>query len=64
MDTYAGTLDNPVSIHKYLYTDPTGNFSLMETSEAQGIHATIKTIITPGFRLQKMLTLAKLAVTA
>ena len=72
MDTYAGTLDNPVSIHKYLYangnpvmyTDPTGNFSLMETSVAQGIQATINTIITPGFSLQKMLTLANLAVTA
>lgn len=58
MDTYAGTLDNPVSLHKYLYangnpvmyTDPTGNFSLMETSVAQGIQATINTIITPGFR--------------
>ena len=43
MDTYAGTLDNPVSLHKYLYangnpvmyTDPTGNFSLMETNVAQ-----------------------------
>ena len=72
MDTYAGTLDNPVSLHKYLYangnpvmyTDPTGNFSLMETSVAQGIQATINTIITPGFSLQKMLTLANLAVTA
>ena len=72
MDTYAGTLDNPVSLHKYLYAngnpvmykDPTGNFSLMETSVAQGIQATINTIITPGFSLQKMLTLANLAVTA
>ena len=72
MDTYAGTLNNPVSLHKYLYAngnpvmykDPTGNFSLMETSVAQGIQATINTIITPGFSLQKMLTLANLAVTA
>ena len=72
MDTYAGTLDNPVSLHKYLYAngnpvmykDPTGNFSLMETSVAQGIQATINTIITPRFSLQKMLTLANLAVTA
>ena len=72
MDTYAGTLDNPISLHKYLYAngnpvmykDPTGNFSLMETSVAQGIQATINTIITPGFSLQKMLTLANLAVTA
>ena len=47
-----------------MYTDPTGNFSLMETSVAQGIQATINTIITPGFSLQKMLTLANLAVTA
>ena len=70
MDTYAGTLDNPVSLHKYLYangnpvmyTDPTGNFSLMETSVAQGIQATINTIIAPGWSLQKMLTLANLAV--
>ena len=72
MDTYAGTLDNPVSLHKYLYangnpvmyTDPTGNFSLMETSVAQGMQETINTIITPGFSLQKMLTLANLAVIA
>ena len=72
MDTYAGTLDNPVSLHKYLYAngnpvmykDPTGNFSLMETSVAQGIQATINTIITPGFSLQKMLTLANLTATA
>ena len=72
MDTYTETLDNLVSSHKYLYAngnpvmykDPTGNFSLMETSVAQGIQATINTIITPGFSLQKMLTLANLAVTA
>ena len=49
MDSYAGTLDNPVSLHKYLYADanpvmyvdPSGNFSLMETNIAQGIQATI-----------------------
>ena len=38
MDTYVGTLDNPVSLHKYLYantvmyTDPSGYFSLAEMS--------------------------------
>ena len=72
MDTYAGTLDNPVSLHKYLYananpvmyTDPTGNFSLMETSIAQGIQATINDVIVPAFNAKKLMSWANLAVTA
>lgn len=54
MDTYAGTLDNPVSLHKYLYananpityTDPTGKFAAMlalmavngEVAKAEAAH--------------------------
>ena len=72
MDTYSGTLDNPVSLHKYLYananpvmyTDPTGNFSLMETSIAQGIQSTINSVIVPAFNIQKLMSWANLAVTA
>ena len=71
MDTYAGSLDNPVSLHKYLYananpvmyTDPTGNFSLMETSITQGIQATINDLIVPGFNIKKMMSWANVAVT-
>ncbi|MBQ3665073.1 MAG: hypothetical protein II919_03090 [Lachnospiraceae bacterium] len=56
MDSYAGTLDNPVSLHKYLYAnanpvmyvDPSGNFSFMESAVAQGIKATINDLIAPG----------------
>ena len=42
--SYAGSLDNPVSLHKYLYadanpvmnTDPTGYFSLMDNNHRTG----------------------------
>ena len=71
MDTYAGTLDNPVSLHKYLYananpvmyTDPTGYFSFSETTIAQGIQATLQDLIVPGFNLKKLMSWANLAVT-
>ena len=71
MDSYAGTLDNPVSLHKYLYAnanpvmyvDPSGNFSLMETSIAQGIQATISDLIAPGLTMKKVMTWANLIVT-
>lgn len=45
MDSYQGSIYDPVSLHKYLYananpvmfTDPSGYFSLAETSVGQGI---------------------------
>ena len=47
-----------------MYTDPTGNFSLMETSIAQGIQATINDVIVPAFNAKKLMSWANLAVTA
>ena len=47
-----------------MYTDPTGNFSLMETSIAQGIQATINDVIVPAFNAKKLMGWANLAVTA
>ncbi|MDE7156492.1 MAG: hypothetical protein K2O02_00730 [Lachnospiraceae bacterium] len=51
MDSYAGTLDSPVSLHKYLYananpvmySDPTGYFSLSELSVAQAVNRVLDT---------------------
>ena len=71
MDTYAGTLDNPVSLHKYLYananpvmyTDPSGYFSLAELSVAQSIQSTINSVIVPYFNVKKIMSWANLAVT-
>ena len=71
MDSYAGTLDNPVSLHKYLYADanpvmyvdPSGNFSLMETNIAQGIQAIINDLTAPGLTMKKVMTWANLVVT-
>lgn len=71
MDSYAGTLDNPVSLHKYLYAnanpvmyiDPSGNFSLMETSVAQAVQSTLNSVIVPAFNLHKLMSWANLVVT-
>ena len=49
MDSYAGSLDNPVSLHKYLYAnanpvmymDPSGYFSLSESMTATTINAVL-----------------------
>ncbi len=70
--SYAGSLDNPVSLHKYLYananpvmnTDPTGYFSLMDTTIAQGIQSTIDSVIVPYFNVKKIMSWANMAVTA
>jgi len=64
MDTYAGTLDNPVSLHKYLYanlvmyTDPSGYFSLAELSVAQSIQNTINSVVVPYFNVKKIMSWA------
>ena len=71
MDSYAGTLDNPVSLHKYLYananpvmyTDPSGYFSLAECSVVQGIQSTLNSVIVPYFNIKKIMSWANLAVT-
>ena len=52
MDSYQGSLYDPVSLHKYLYananpvmyTDPTGYFSLAEFSIADGIQSTLNSM--------------------
>ncbi|MBQ4524429.1 MAG: hypothetical protein IJA10_16035 [Lachnospiraceae bacterium] len=71
MDSYAGSLDNPISLHKYLYananpvmyTDPTGYFSLAESSVAQGIQGVLNNVLTPMFNIKKMMSWANMAVT-
>ena len=71
MDSYAGSLDNPVNLHKYLYananpvmyTDPTGYFSLAESSVAQGIQSVLNNVLTPMFNIKKMMSWANMAVT-
>ena len=71
MDSYAGSLDNPVSLHKYLYananpvmyTDPTGYFSLAESSVAQGIQGVLNNVLAPMFNIKKMMSWANMAVT-
>ena len=71
MDMYAGTLDNLISLHKYLYananpvmyTDPSGYFSLAELSVAQSIQSTINSVIVPYFNVKKIMSWANLAVT-
>ena len=71
MDSYAGSLDNPVSLHKYLYananpvmyTDPTGYFSLSESSVAQGIQGVLNNVLAPMFNIKKMMSWANMAVT-
>jgi len=56
-DTYMGNSADPVSLHKYLYananpvtyTDPTGEFSMMESSAAMGIANTLRKGQIEGF---------------
>lgn len=70
MDMYAGTLDNPVSLHKYLYananpvmyTDPTGYFSLAECSVANAIRSNLDSMRT-YINVKKIMSWANMAVT-
>ena len=71
MDSYAGSLDNPVSLHKYLYananpvmyTDPTGYFSLAESSVVQGMKSVLNTGMQSLGNLRKVMSWANMAVT-
>ena len=71
MDSYAGTLDNPISLHKYLYananpvmyTDPTGNFSLAELNVTSAVRSTLDGVIVPFYNMKKIMSWANLAVT-
>ena len=72
MDSYAGSLDNPASLHKYLYananpvmyTDPTGYFSLAESSVAQACRSAMHTAyIAPLKILHKTMQWANIVVT-
>jgi len=57
MDEYAGSVFEPVSLHKYLYAnanpvtycDPTGYFSLSELNVTQAIEATLHKMLVPNF---------------
>ena len=50
MDTYQGNLSNPMSLHKYMYTnanpvnmiDPSGHFGIASFSVAQGVSNTLR----------------------
>ena len=58
MDEYAGSIFEPVSLHKYLYananpvtySDPTGYFSLSELNVTQAIEAQLHKMLVPNFK--------------
>ena len=67
MDSYQGSLYEPVTLHKYLYananpvvyTDPTGYFSFSETQIAQTIQAELNSQVTLSFKtVMKMVNVA------
>ena len=71
MDSYAGSLDNPVSLHKYLYananpvmyTDPSGYFSLSESMTASSVYTTLQSNVAPVLSIKKIVSWVNLAVT-
>ncbi len=58
MDEYAGSIFEPVSLHKYLYananpvmySDPSGYFSLSELNVTQAIEAQLHKMLVPNFK--------------
>ncbi len=68
MDSYQGSIFDPVSLHKYLYananpvmfTDPTGYFSLPEINVSQTINSILNSVTSPNFIgiLRKLDTIA------
>ena len=71
MDTYAGSLDNPVSLHKYLYananpvkyTDPSGNFSFLGIITAQTIDSELNSTIVVTINVKKLMSWVNLVIT-
>ena len=71
MDTYAGSLDNPVSLHKYLYanatpvkyTDSSGNLSFSELSISQTIKSVLDSKIVQVLNIKKIMGWANIVIT-
>ena len=71
MDSYAGSLDNPVSLHKYLYananpvmyTDPTGYSPIQENVIVQGMKSILNSGMQSLGNLRKVMSRANMVVT-
>lgn len=71
MASYAGSLDNPVSLHKYLYananpvmyTDPTGYSPIQESAIVQGMKSILNSGMQSLGNLRKVMSWANMAVT-
>ncbi|MCM1524507.1 MAG: polymorphic toxin-type HINT domain-containing protein [Ruminococcus sp.] len=58
MDSYDGSIDDPVSLHKYLYananpvsnSDPSGYMTMADMEASTGIQAALNKIITPNVK--------------
>ena len=70
MDSYQGSMFDPVSLHKYLYananpvmcSDPTGYFTLADMNVSEAINSALDKIMTPNFMgiLRKINTIASI----